>query len=255
MTDPRALRRFLSADDWNTFSQPDFKTDQRSGIPAPPVEKPYPENSRLVELVWPDQFSVGDMSVRDAIRSRESRRKFAPEAFSLEELSFLLWATQGVRRVVNETGRPVRTFRNVPSGGGRHAFETYLIVNRVDELPSGLYRYLPIEHKLLPETAQPDLPGRIARACLDQSFISASAVVFAWTAIPYRAEWRYSIVAHKMIAIDVGHICQNLYLAAEAIGAGTCAIAAYDQRAVDEVIGVDGEDEFVIYLAPVGIRA
>ena len=255
MTDIRTLRRFLSADDWNKFSQPDFHTDQRAGIPAPPVEKPYPENSSLIELVWPDQFSVGNMPVREAIGSRVSRRKYSPDALTLEELSFLLWATQGLRRIVNDRGRPVRSFRNVPSGGGRHALETYLIVNRVDDVPAGLYRYLPIEHKLLPEAAQPDLPGRISRACSDQSFIGESAVVFAWTTIPYRAEWRYSIVAHKLIALDAGHVCQNLYLAAEAIGAGTCAIAAYDQKAVDEVIGVDGEDEFVIYLAPVGVRA
>ncbi len=255
MTDLRAFRRILRADDWSKFSQTDFQTDQRSGVHPPPVQKPYPDSSRLIELVWPDQFALGDMPVRDAIRSRESRRKFSPEALSLEELSFLLWATQGLRRIVNDQGRPVRSFRNVPSGGGRHAFETYLIVNRVDDLPAGLYRYLAIEHKLLPEAAQPDLPGRISRACMNQTFIGESAAVFVWTTIPYRAEWRYSIVAHKLIAIDAGHICQNLYLAAESIGAGTCAIAAYDQKAVDEVIGVDGEEEFVIYLAPVGVRA
>jgi nitroreductase len=52
--------------------------------------------------------------------------------------------------------------------------------------------------------------------------------------------------------MDVGHVCQNLYLACEAINAGTCAIGAYDQEAVDELIGVDGEEEFAIYLAPVG---
>ena len=77
-------------------------------------------------------------------------------------------------------------------------------------------------------------------------------MIFAWATIPYRAEWRYSIVAHKMIALDAGHVCENLYLAAEAIGAGTCAIGAYHQKPVDDLIGVDGEDEFVIYLAPVG---
>lgn len=65
-------------------------------------------------------------------------------------------------------------------------------------------------------------------------------------------EWRYGIAAYKVIAIDAGHVCQNLYLACEAIGAGTCAIAAYDQEAMDKILRIDGQDEFAIYLASVG---
>jgi SagB-type dehydrogenase family enzyme len=65
-------------------------------------------------------------------------------------------------------------------------------------------------------------------------------------------EWRYDIAAHKVIAIDAGHVCQNLYLACEAIGAGTCAVAAYNQTLMDRLLKVDGNDEFAIYMAPVG---
>jgi SagB-type dehydrogenase family enzyme len=78
------------------------------------------------------------------------------------------------------------------------------------------------------------------------------AVVFIWTTIPYRTEWRYSIVSHKVIALDAGHVCQNLYLACESIKLGTCAIAAYNQDLLDQFIDVDGEEEFSIYVAPVG---
>lgn len=89
-------------------------------------------------------------------------------------------------------------------------------------------------------------------ACLGQKFVASAAVTFFWTAIPARMEWRYDLAAHKVIAIDAGHLCQNLYLACEAIGAGTCAIAAYDQQACDSLLKVDGEEEFTIYAAPVG---
>jgi nitroreductase len=65
-------------------------------------------------------------------------------------------------------------------------------------------------------------------------------------------EWRYDIAAHKVIALDAGHVCQNLYLACEAIGAGTCGIAAYHQELMDALIRVDGHDEFTVYLAAVG---
>ena len=65
-------------------------------------------------------------------------------------------------------------------------------------------------------------------------------------------EWRYGLAAHRVILLDAGHVCQNLYLACEAIGAGTCAVAAYDQEQMDQVLGIDGDDEFVIYTAAVG---
>jgi SagB-type dehydrogenase family enzyme len=80
-------------------------------------------------------------------------------------------------------------------------------------------------------------------------------VTFIWTVIPSRTEWRYAEASYKVIALDAGHVCQNLYLACEAIGAGTCAIAAYNQDLSDSLVGVDGNEEFVVYLSPVGKTA
>ena len=79
-----------------------------------------------------------------------------------------------------------------------------------------------------------------------------AAAVFVWTAVPYRTEWFSGIMAHKFIAQDSGHVCQNLYLACEAIGAGTFAVGTYFQGEVDALVGVDGVDEFTIYMAAVG---
>ncbi len=84
------------------------------------------------------------------------------------------------------------------------------------------------------------------------NFASKGAVIFAWSAIPYRAEWKFDITAHKKILIDIGHVCQNLYIACEAIKCGTCAIGIYNQEFVDKLLGLDGENEFVIYMASVG---
>jgi SagB-type dehydrogenase family enzyme len=140
----------------------------------------------------------------------------------------------------------------VPSAGCRHSFETYLLIFNVAGLDVGIYRYLPIDNSLLFESSQNGLSKKITDASFGQSFIGRAAVVFVWTTIPYRMEWRYDIAAHRVIAIDAGHVCQNLYLACEAIDSGTCAIAAFDQEKMDQLINVDGKDEFVIYLAPVG---
>jgi len=241
-------RSFLKADSWREIQ--DLESDQDKGVPYPPLQKPYPNDAQLFDLVPPKDFSVGNKPLLDLVNRRKSRRQYTSEPLDLEELSFLLWATQGVKQVLRGGYVTVRT---VPSAGARHPFETYLIVNRVEGLEPGLYRYLAIEHKLCFLRAGGSELGKSAvEGCLGQTFVGKGAVVFVWTVIPYRSEWRYSIVSHKAIALDAGHVCQNLYLASESIGAGTCAIAAYDQKKMDELIGVDGEEEFVIYLAPVG---
>lgn len=244
---PQDYRRFLKSDLW--LDMRDMRTDQQKRIPHPPVEKPYPEDAERIPLTPVDELDVGTLSVREAIARRQSHRTYTEEALTLEELSYLLWATQGVHEVWRG-GIAVR--RTVPSAGARHPFETYLVVNRVEELSVGLYRYLSVEHQLLPLRTDPALPMKAAAACNNQSFVTRSAVTFIWTVIPYRTEWRYATVTPKLVNLDAGHACENLYLAAESIGAGTCAIAAYNQADLDELLGVDGEDEFAIYVAPVG---
>jgi SagB-type dehydrogenase family enzyme len=144
------------------------------------------------------------------------------------------------------------TLRTVPSGGARHALETYLSVHRVDGLDAGLYRYLALEHKLCVVATGDGYAQKAREACFGAKFVEQSAVAFVWTVVPYRMEWRYGKGSDRVLAMDAGHVCQNLYLAAESMGCGTCAIAAYDQEAMDELVGVDGESEFTLYVAPVG---
>lgn len=234
----------------NIRQRVDFsQTDQRRHIPPAPIEKPFTPDARRIGLKSIDDLAgIGTIDLKSAIAQRESCRFYSGEPLNLDELSFLLWATQGVRLKL-DAGHALRT---VPSAGCRHAFETYLCVLNVEGVEKGIYRYLPLEHELLFEQAPESLEKKIVRATLGQSFAGEAAAVFVWTTIPYRMEWRYGLAAHKVIALDAGHVCQNLYLACEAIGAGTCAIAAYDQAGIDSLLAVDGEEEFTIYLAPVG---
>ncbi len=230
--------------------QIDFtRTDQSRGVAMPPLEKPFPEDARRYDLTpvatWAE---VKPVDVATAIGNRRSHRHFQPEPLALEELSFLLWATQGRRQQLG----PGAVLRTVPSAGNRHALETYLAVSRVEGLEPALYRYLPLEHQLVHVADEEQMAEKLTEATLGQAFAGTAAVVFIWTAIPYRMEWRYGLDSHKVIALDAGHVCQNLYLACEAIGAGTCAMAAYHQQLMDRLVQVDGRDEFVIYLAPVG---
>jgi SagB-type dehydrogenase family enzyme len=239
-------RHFLSdrireeVDFWNT--------PQSSGEAPPPVQKPVPAGNSIIVLPGRDEWHLSPCDLLAAIGMRESHRRFLPEPLSLQELSMLLWATQGVRAVVHEAA----VLRTVPSAGCRHPFETYLAVFRVDGLAPALYRYLPLEHALLLEREPEGLDQSLVAATHGQRFVAQAAVCFIWTVIPARTEWRYAEASYKVIALDAGHVCQNLYLACEAVGSGTCAIAAYRQDLMDGLLGVDGDNEFTVYIAPVG---
>ena len=221
---------------------------QSRGVAPPPVQKPAPPGKRVIPLPGRAAWSIPPCDLATAIAHRESRRSFGSGTLSLDELAFLLWATQGTRQVLHEAA----VLRTVPSAGCRHPFETYLAVVRVEGLESGIYRYLPLDHSLVQVREIINLPPQLAAATCGQGFAGQAAVTFIWTVVPSRSEWRYAEASYKVIALDAGHVCQNLYLACEAIGAGTCAIAAYNQTLVDDLLGVDGDEEFGIYLAPVG---
>ena len=223
-------------------------TPQSLGDEPPPVQKPVPQGAPLIALPDREQWQIAAIDLADAIAGRESHRRFLPQPLSLSELAFLLWHTQGVRQVVKEAA----VLRTVPSAGCRHPLETYLAVLRVTGLTPGIYRYLPLDHALVSMGDPGELAASISAACRGQRFAAQAAATFFWTAIPSRTEWRYAEASYKVIALDAGHACQNLYLAAAAIGAGTCAIAAYDQDLADRLLGVDGDEEFTVYIAPVG---
>ena len=226
------------------------ETDRKKGLPAPNYQKPYPENAPLIKLLAVEDFSIGKLPLIDVMAKRKSRRTYTGESLTLPEISFLLWATQGMRKITRIKGQPSNK-RTVPSGGGIHPFETYLLVNRIEGIDAGLYRYLPLDHLLCFLFRDKSLNQEIHEACFHQHVLN-SAATFIWTVTPYRAEWRYGKFCHKILAIDAGHVCQNLYLACEAINIGVCAIGAYDQEQLDALIDLDGKDEFTIYAASVG---
>jgi len=233
----------------------DIVSDEKQGLPQPPLEKQC-GGIKLISLTKDFESVVKNNNYLDLLNSRTSKRKYTQEALSKDELSFLLWATQGVRQVVGKQKKA--TLRTVPSAGARHPFETYLFINRVDELEPGLYHYLALEHEL--EFIRPveNQVDKLSEAFGGQTFFANAAVCFVWTVIPYRSEWRYGKLAQKYALVDAGHICQNLYLASEAIGCGSCAIGAYSQELVDGLLELDSSpsfennSEFVIYAASVG---
>jgi SagB-type dehydrogenase family enzyme len=242
------------------FIKADFKslqnreTDQMKGLAMPKLQKEVQEGDPVFDLPQIKDISLAEDDIIKCIEQRRSRRNLEGKIISAGALSLMLWCTQGVKRIFKRSEDFSVTIRTVPSAGARHPFETYLIINRVEGFEQGIYRYLPLEHKL---TLIKDLKvdeNAVIAAANGQEFVGKANVVFLWTALPYRTSWRYGRESGKLILLDAGHICQNLYLAAEALGLGTCGIAAYDQELFDQILDLDGSDECVIYLAPVGSK-
>jgi len=221
--------------------------DQLLGLPQPPLEIPLKDGEKLVGLPAPDDLNIPSMPLRKAMEGRSSQRSYRKEDMTPQELSWLLWCTQGVKEVF-----PEATIRNVPSAGARHPLETYLSVHRVEGLEKGLYRYVATRHSLLEIEKDPHIDNKMTRVCLGQRFVASSAVTFVWTVDIYRNSWRYGQRGYRYIFLDAGHACQNLYLSAAPIDCGVCAIAAFHDRSLTELLNLDGIDHFPIYLATVG---
>jgi SagB-type dehydrogenase family enzyme len=224
-------------------------SDQHKGLPQPSIELEYDESKTVFDLPSPREITIKDITLRTAIENRRSIRRYTSQSLTLMELSWLLWCTQGVREILP---RPM-TLRTVPSAGARHAFETFLLINNVEGIHPGLYRYLAPQHKLLViDIESQSISEDLTKACLEQKHVKNSAVTFYWVTIVYRMKWRYGERGYRYIHLDAGHVCQNLYLAAENIGCGVCAIAAYEDTKLNDLLGLDGEEQFVVYLATVG---
>ncbi|MDP4145898.1 MAG: SagB/ThcOx family dehydrogenase [Bacillota bacterium] len=242
-------RNFLKS---NFDSFKNIKTDKMKGIPQPEGVKPYDLNSIIIPLPNVHKDVLKKENIYECISSRRSTRFYSEEEISLEELSYLLWATQGI----TGTNNAGLTLRTVPCSGATHSFETYLFVMNVAGIEKGIYRYLPVEHSLLLMFELKDIDKKVDAITLEQPFVpnfaKKAAVTFAWSTTPYRSEWKYDITGHKKILIDIGHVCQNLYLSGESVEIGVCAIGIYDQAAIDNLLQLDGDDEFIIYLAAAG---
>ena len=243
-------RAFIKGYTANDPYEDDFESDQELKRPQPPLVKTA-MRTEVDRVSLPKDFTnlAYRKDMMDVIRDRKSSRIYTQEEMTLEQLSFLLWATQGVKDI---RGKSYATLRTVPCGGARHEFETYLMVQNITGLKPGKYHYLPIEHALEFLGEVENMDDVISESLCGQSWGAKANVVFYWTIVPYRAEWRYGIYAHRVALIDVGHVGQNLYLACTGIGVGGCAIAAFQDEVCNKVFELDGEEEFVVYTMPVG---
>jgi SagB-type dehydrogenase family enzyme len=181
------------------------------------------------------------------VEARRSVRDYADAPLTLEELSRLLYAAQGVTE-------PRFGFRAAPSAGALYPMELYVVVHRVAGLDRGIYHYAVQEHRL-ELVRSGDFRAEIVAAGIGQDFLGTAGVCLVLTAVFQRTRWRYRERTYRYILLEAGHIGQNIYLAATSMGMGACAVGAFLDDAVNELLGVDGEEEAALYILSVGKRA
>ena len=176
------------------------------------------------------------------LQQRRSLREFAPKPLSLESISRLLWAAQGITSP--------RGLRTAPSAGALYPLELHLVAGQVEGLPAGSYRYDPRSHGLQP-CVRGDLRLGLARAALNQSWIAQAPAVVVIAAVPKRTTRKYGERGIRYVHIEVGHAGQNLLLQAVALGLGGTVVVAFGDDAVQRLLGLSaGEQPLVI--VPVG---
>ena len=166
---------------------------------------------------------------------------------SMEVLSALLWAAQGFSGKAG--GLDLRT---APSAGALYPLETYIQVNRVRGVDPGLYHFN-LQDWCLETLDTGQFGPQLAQACLGQRFMAQAAVNICWSAVLRRNMAKYGHRGLRYIFMDVGHVCQNLLLAAEGLDLSACPVGAFFDQEANALFDLDGDEESFIYFASIGL--
>lgn len=192
------------------------------------------------EIRLPLPRNTSTVSVEEALSKRRSVREYKDEALTLEEVSCLLWAAQGI---TSDWGG-----RTAPSAGALYPLEIYLVIGNVKGLARGVYHYRPSRH-LLVKVLSTDKRTALFNACLWQSAIKDAPITVVISAAYQRTTQKYGERGKRYVYVEVGHVGQNIYLQAETLGLKTVAIGAFNDAAVKEVLKIKEEP---LYIMPVG---
>jgi SagB-type dehydrogenase family enzyme len=195
------------------------------------------------DIILPQPRFQGVMSVEEAIKLRRSERDFQDRSLSLEQISQLLWAGQGITMGFK---------RAAPSAGATYPLTVYVVVGNdtVSGLPAAVYEYVPTTHSLA-LVKSGDFRQRIAEACLNQTFIREAPVSIVIAAEYERTTARYGERGNRYVHMEAGHVGQNIYLQAVALELGTVVVGAFLDADLAQVVSLP-EEQVPLYVMPVG---
>lgn len=205
-----------------------------------PAVEPSPTPPVVVKLPKPRLSS--EVSIEQTLLERRSMREFADTPLTIDEVSQLLWAAQGITA---EWGG-----RTAPSAGALYPLELYVVVGNVAGLPQGVYKFRPEGHELA-KVADGDQRSRLAEAALGQVWVKEGAIDIVVAAIYERTTRKYGERGIRYVHMEAGHAAQNLYLQTTAMDLGMVTVGAFDDERVGEILGLP-EDEAPLYVIPVG---
>jgi SagB-type dehydrogenase family enzyme len=212
--------------------------------PQPSVYKEY-AGARTVLL--PPIPQPGGPPLEAVIARRRSVRDYADRSLTLDELSRLLQYSAGI----TDRRDPTLAFRSMPSSGALFPIEVYPVVFDVEAVVPGVYHYDVQRHGLELVRAG-DFRREVFQAALSQEMILRTGLVLVLTGLYERVRWKHVDRSYRYLLLEAGHLGQNVYLAATALGLGPCGIGAFFDDDLNRLLGVDGRDEAVVYLLAVG---
>ena len=182
-----------------------------------------------------------------AINGRRTIREFKDRVLSLNHLSQLLWAAEGITD-------PILKRRSVPSAGALYPLDLYMVLGEkgVKGMEAGVYHYSPATHSIS-AISKGDRRKEIGSASLGQTWVVQAPVIFLITAEYKRNAWKYGERGIRYAHMEAGHVGQNLFLQAEAIGLGAGIVGAFVDGEVSKAVDLPPKHEPLL-LMPVGYR-
>ncbi len=189
----------------------------------------------------------GNVSLETTIKNRRTIRSFIPQQLTLEQFSQLLWAAYGT---TDDKGFK----RAAASGGALYPMDIYAVVgeNGVEGLQAGIYHYGPRDHRVL-LVSEGDLRADVARACLGQMWMARPPLNLIITAEYPRITSKYGERGVRYAMIEAGHMGQNIFLQAEALGLGAGIVGAFRDEDVIRVMNIPPSHEPLLIM-PVGYK-
>ncbi len=196
----------------------------------------------------PQPKTEGTISVEQVVAQRRTVRAYSSQAIAQDQLSQLLWSAQGI---TGSSGYK----RAAPSAGALYPMDVYAVVGRdgVARMEAGVYHYEPKGHRLTPITGQ-DLRNQVARASLSQMWMAQAPINLVISAEYSRATGKYGRRGVRYALIEAGHIGQNLFLQAEALGLKAGIVGAYHDEQLIEIMKIPRSHEPLLIM-PIGYAA
>lgn len=192
----------------------------------------------------------GNVSVEEALQSRRSRRQFDDRELSTEQLLQILWSSYGITLKKDSNPNLRGGLRTAPSAGALYPLEIYVFVGKVKGIDPGVYKYIPKDHSIV-LVMDKDLRSELSAAALNQKMIKDAPTVLVYTSVLERSGKYGQRGKERYIFMDLGHSAENVYLQAEALKLGTCAVGAFSDEAVKKLMQLP-EGEEPVYLMPIG---